>query len=280
MKDYKVVEFMGCKFFMGAAKKFDKDFEVVKAILSKDPKDITKADRFRLLTIYNPSYHESGKIEGITSFDASATNCLFCKLMRKAATRTAAHICAGCYDKAQEESFKGINIINRHSLNMLIMQTIEFEEAELVVINVSKIDRINSSGDTPNKTYAINMLRIAKVNRHAYFAYWAKNKEAVIAACKEVGKPKNMKLVYSSPIINKAAELPKYFDFVFTVYVNEAETRKAIENGARECNGKKCRDCGYKCYLNGWNHGDNIAEVLRTTKEQREQIEKALGLRS
>ena len=55
-----------------------------------------------------------------------------------------------------------------------------------------------------------------------------------------------------------------YFNFVFVVYL----TKESIENALKdkkcgECNGKKCRECGYKCYLNGWKYGQDIAELLR-----------------
>ena len=57
-------------------------------------------------------------------------------------------------------------------------------------------------------------------------------------------------------------ELAKYFDFVFTVYLTKEDTEKAIADGAGECNGKKCKLCGYKCYFNSWN-SKNVAEYLR-----------------
>ncbi len=278
-KNLQTVDFMGCAFTLGNAKVFDKDFAAARAIIEKGPENWTAADRLRLLSIYRPAYHDGGKIEGITSFDSSSTNCRFCMAMRAEASRDAAHICNLCYDHAQEHSYKGINIINRHSLNMIIMSICEYTEDELAVIDCSKINRVNSSGDTPNSTYAVNMLKLAAINKHARFSMWAKNTAAVKAACRKYGKPENMTLVQSSRRINHADPLEEFFDYVFTVYVNKAETEKAIEAGAGACNGKKCRECGYKCYLNGWQPGQNIAEVLRTDKANRERIERALGLR-
>lgn len=270
------VKYRDCDFVLGKSKKFDKDFEAVRAILDKGIENLTAADRVKLITIYSPSYHEGGKIEGITSYDSSATNCAFCQQCRKAAEKDASHICGSCYDYAQEHSFKGVNVLNRHSLNMLIMMAVEFTEDELSVIDCTKVNRINSSGDTPNKTYALNMLRLAKVNSHARFAYWAKNVAAVSTAVKEVGKPSNMTLIQSSCKLNKAARKAECFDFVFTVYTSKEAVKEAVKNGGGECNGKKCRECGFKCYLNGWQNGQNIAEYLRTTKEKRAVIEAAI----
>lgn len=78
-----------------------------------------------------------------------------------------------------------------------------------------------------------------------------------------------MTLVQSSYRLNKAVKLAKHFDIVFTVYTDENALAEAVANGSGECNGKKCRDCGYKCYLNGWQNGQNVAEYLRASKLQR-----------
>lgn len=271
-----IINYMGCEFTVGYSKTFDKDLETVRAILDKGIENLTKADKIRLLMTYKPAYHKGGKIEGITSYDSSATNCTFCQKCRKAAETDSSHICGSCYDFEQEHSFKGVNVRNRHSLNMLIMQSVEFTKEELELLDCSKIDRINSSGDTPNTTYAKNMLNIAWVNSHAHFAYWAKNILAVQKAVEEVGKPENMTLVQSSCRLNKPVKLAKYFDLVFTVYTNKEAVAEAIANGSGECNGKKCAECGFKCYLNGWNKGQNVAEYLRVTKAKRAEIEKAV----
>jgi hypothetical protein len=239
---------------------FEKDLFTVADILNKE--DIAKEDRIKLLTIYRPAYHNSGKIEGITSYDSTATNCEFCQAMRKAAENNPLHICGYCYDYSQEHGFKGVNVLNRHSLNMIIMASVDFEIDELRILNSSYINRINSSGDVPNVTYACNMIKLAYAFSALRFAFWAKNTAAVITACDKYGKPENLVLVQSSPIIGSPAKLAKYFDFVFTVYLTKEDTEKAIADGSGECNGKKCKLCGYKCYYNSWN-SKNVAEYLR-----------------
>ena len=272
----KVIKYMGIEFTTEYSKKFDKDLATVMEIFDKGIENLTHTDRVALLRVYRPAWHDGGKIEGITSYDSSATACAFCQKCRHAAEGNPEHICGACYDYAQEHSFKGVNVRNRHSLNMLIMQTVEFTREELELLECSKIDRINSSGDTPNVIYAVNMLNIAWVNQNAHFAYWAKNVVAVQKAVEKVGKPQNMTLVQSSCRLNKAVKLAKYFDLVFTVYTNKDAVAEAVANGSGECNGKKCRECGYKCYLNGWQNGQNVAEYLRVNKAQRAEIEKAV----
>lgn len=262
----RTVEKNGYTFVLGASKKFDRDFERVFSIIDKGPENITAADRIELIMLYHAAFHTGGKIAGVTSYDSSATNCEFCKKCRAAAEKVDSHICAKCYDYAQEHGFKGPNMLNRHTLNMVIMSSVEFTREELARIPASKINRVNSSGDTPNTTYAINMLNLAHVNRYFNFAYWVKNTAAVIAAVEKVGKPKNMILVQSSCIIGRPAKLAKYFDYVFTVYESEEAVKNAIVSGAMSCNGTKCQECGYKCYNGTWPNGSNIAELLKGRK--------------
>jgi len=145
---------------------------------------------------------------------------------------------------------------------MLIMMTVEFESNELSIIPAGILNRIDSAGDIPNKTYARNMIKIAMLNSVGRFAFWAKNTLALIAATDELGKPENAVYIRSSEIIGRPAELPKYFDCVFTVYPDKKSCEEAIKNGAAECNGKKCMECGYKCYK-GTHKTIHIAELLR-----------------
>lgn len=252
------------EFRLGISKKFDRDYAEVMSILAKG--NVGHEDRLRLLDIYQTSYHTDGKIEGVTSCDSSCGHCGFCQKMLEKAKEDPTLICGFCYDKRQEDY--RLHLSNRHGLNMLIMSSVEFTEDELKRVRVSALTRVNSSGETPNVIYARNMLKIVKVNGHIRCGYWSKNSGPVIKACDELGKPSNLVLIKSSVHIGKADRLPKYFDYTFTVYPDDATTLKAIERGASECNGKKCRECGYKCYY-GTHKGTDIAEVLRGVNEKR-----------
>ena len=145
------------------------------------------------------------------------------------------------------------------------MSSVEFTVEELRVLSVAYLNRVNSSGDVPNVTYALNMIKLCYAFPAVRFGFWAKNTAAVIAACDVLGKPENVVLVQSSPIIGQPAPLAKYFDFVFTVYLTQEAVDAAIAAGAGACNGKKCKDCGYSCYLNLWKESGvvNVAEYLR-----------------
>ena len=242
--------------------KFEKDLDTVCGMFAKGVENLTAFDRARLLQIYKVAYHESGKIELIYSLDSSATNCDFCIKMRKAAETNPDLICGFCYDFKQEQYRK--EVLNRHSLNLLIMSKIEFTVEELATLPGIGLARVNSSGDAENVIYAKNMLRYAISRGNlAKVAVWSKNVLAYIKAIDEIGKPENVILIQSSPFINKPVTRAKYFDYVFTVYSDADAVRAAIEAGACECNGKKCKDCGFKCYLGAWEPGANIAEFLR-----------------
>lgn len=268
MKQGTETKLMGMTFITGISKKFDKDLYRVVEILSKEK--LTAADRLELIRIYAPAYHDSGKIEGITSCDSSCRNCQFCQKMLAAAKADPTIICGLCYDEAQEK-YK-LNSVNRHSLNMLIMMTVEFTEKELKMIRLTTETRINSSGDTPNVIYAKNMLRMSKVHRDVRVGYWAKHTAPVIEACDELGKPKNVTLVQSSPRIGTPVKLAKYFDYTFTVYPDEKSVLRAIANGASPCNGMKCETCGKKCYYRKHKKGSDIAELLRGVSDAQRKI--------
>lgn len=239
----------------------EKDIETVAAILSKDV--VNHFDRMQLLRIYNIAYHETGKIEGVWSLDSTATNCDYCRKMREYA---AAHpeldiVCGYCYDFAQE--LYRYNTLNRHTLNMIIMESVEFEIEELATLPAGELVRVNSSGDSSNDTYAENMIKFCIAHPNSKCGIWSKHTITYIHACDKYGKPANVVLIQSSPFVNKPVKRAKYFDYVFTVYKSKEAVEKAIENGACECNGKKCADCGYKCYFGLWAEGANIAEFLR-----------------
>lgn len=272
MKEYNHINVIGydipCEITKsGKPGKIEKDALAVNAILAKGVDNLSHNDRLALLRIYNVAYHESGKIEGIFSCDSTAHNCAFCAKMREYAKTHADCICGYCYDWKQE--LYKIASLARHTLNMIIMSTVEFTVEELATLPGSGDIRINSSGDAPNIIYAENMIKYAFAHSFANVAIWSKNAFAYINACKKHGKPENVTLIYSSPFLNKIVPLPVFFDLLFVVFTSEEEIKKAIESGAGECNGKKCKDCGNRCYNKAWIN-DNvkvIAEIVRGMKK-------------
>lgn len=228
----------------------------------------TEVERFELLKMLQANPHKDGKIEGATSIDSSCHGCGFCEKMRKAAETNPEHICGKCYDWKQEQ-YKA-HARNRHGLNLVILSNVLFTEQELTMIPIwTMLARFNACGDIENETHAKNYLRIAKMHPMTRFGFWSKNAAAVDKAIKAEGKPENVKMIYSDPIINGSKNiqtiLKKYtwIDTTFTVYDDE-HIEQALKDGANPCNGKKCNACGWKCYTaNGWEKGTNTAELLR-----------------
>ena len=100
------------------------------------------------------------------------------------------------------------------------------------------------------------MVKYALAHPAASVALWSKNVPAVLAAFRKYGKPSNMIFIVSSVHINSAAKLPEYADYTFTVYTGDA-IEGAMAAGACECNGKKCRECGYV-----WQRGNSCLRIL------------------
>lgn len=240
--------------------KYERDAATVDAILAKKPEEITAADRMQLLMIYSVSFHDSGKIEGTASLDSSCHGCTFCQKMIEAAAKDPEIICGKCYDFRQENY--RIAVRKRHELNLRIMSSVSFSVAELAMLPTAMIDRINSSGDMENAVHAGNMIKYAIAHGSAHVGLWAKNDDAVQAAFDQYGKPENVIYISSSPRINHRRRLPRRADYTFTVYDAE-HIDSAIASGSMECNGKKCIDCGFKCYYGTWPKGSDIAELLR-----------------
>ena len=230
-------------------------------ILMRAPYDVNHEEALKLLEVYNVAYHESGKIEGAFSLDSSCNGCTFCDKMRAAAAKDPNIICGMCYDH-KFEAFR-VGSKYRHMLNLLIMSSVLFTAEELATLPGGYITRINASGDIENLIHARNMIRYAKAHPDYNIGFWAKNYTDVVKAFEIEGKPANVRFIASSPVIDKPIKAPKFADNTFTVYSTKEKVQTAIAGGSGECNGKKCRACGYKCYTGYWKAGADIAELLR-----------------
>lgn len=247
------------------------------AILAKS--ELTPFDRIRLLQLLNIAFHTSGKIETIASIDGTAA-CEFCEKMRNAANNNELVICGYCYafaDSWKEAAFR------RHKLNALILSSVLFTEEELKTLFIPSVFcRINEDGDTVNAVHAQNILRIAKTHEFIRFGYWFKNVPAVAQALKNEGitsrseLPVNVVFVQSSLLIGIPAVPAWFSDCIFTVFPDKETTENAIACGAFECNGRKCKACGYNCYVHKRSENvQYIAEYLRTNAAKRASIVKA-----
>lgn len=205
---------------------------------------VKKADKIAALQAVNVSHHTSLKIEDADSID-SCSNCDFCEK----ASHCPGWICVKCY--ARRNATRYVGALIRHAANAAILMAYDFSAADLAIIQAGALMiRINSDGETPNATYARNILRWAArpENRPRNIGYWYKNTPAIREALETVKKPANVVFVQSSPITGQPAAWDGISDVIFTVYDTEEEVAAAVAAGARRCNGIQCKACHWKCY--------------------------------
>ena len=108
------------------------------------------------------------------------------------------------------------------------------------------------------------------------FGYWYKNAPAVEAGLHAEGihtradLPANIRFIHSALLIGFPPAALWFDDALFVVYPAASTTAAAIKAGAHECNGKRCRACGYWCYTHQRQEKPRIiAEVLRCRENER-----------
>jgi hypothetical protein len=123
---------------------------------------------------------------------------------------------------------------------------------EIPAIN-EQIARFASYGELINMMHFINLLRIALANPRTIFTLWTKRPKIVQIVLKLLGKPDNLILIYSSPVVGVPSKLPKGFDKVFTAFAKGSDMTDINCHGA--CN--TCRLC--------YSHNDTtfINEIIK-----------------
>lgn len=189
----------------------------------------------------------SSKMSGIQSVNTSTLNNQFCSKMR--ATDS---VCKSCYAARYESFRKPLHdaLVRNDSFlseSILPSQSLPFFNSEFV--------RFNSFGELINDKHLKNLSNIARKNQHTIFTLWTKQKKLVSDVFSNFEKPQNLIVIYSSPIINKQAKKPDFFDKVFTVYSKEHKNDAFINCGSRSCS--DCRICYSK------NDIVNVNEILK-----------------
>lgn len=185
----------------------------------------------------------SGKLEGLHSISTSAAMNTYCTTRDK----IDGSICNKCYAETYLKLRK--NLRTRLEANTKELTERYISASELPIIN-DKYFRLESFGDIQNVTQVENYFNIAIKNHGTTFALWTKNPLIVRDAIKQSGKPVNLIIIYSSPMVNRPVKLEAiqkvfwFIDKTFTVY----EKSYAAEHGIKiNCGGRHCIDC-LKCY--------------------------------
>jgi hypothetical protein len=174
------------------------------------------------------------KMDGIVSINTSTLSNPFCQKMMKVKDS----VCSKCYTKRFDTS-------SNDSFYLHNME--ELERADFVPFRINNsVVRFHSIGELTGEQMFKNMITLARFNPNSTFTLWTKRPEIVSNVLSVMRKPKNLILIYSSPVRNTAVSIDtigKHFDKVFTVY----ELKYAKENGIELNCEKSCMQC-MKCY--------------------------------
>jgi hypothetical protein len=184
----------------------------------------------------------SGKLDGIYAINTSPLNNPFCQKSSK----SKGTICESCYSIKALSSYRN-NCDEPYQANGKLLGK-RWDDAPFINVGIL---RGSGHGELINKAHFENLLDICDKNTHLTLSLWTKRKDIVQKVLKVRIKPSNLILIYSSPMIDKQAKLPDYFDKVFTVY--------SEDNQIINCSGK-CIDC-MKCYQH--NNIKYINEVIK-----------------
>jgi hypothetical protein len=185
-----------------------------------------------------------GKMVGIPSINTSTTDNTFCQAMQKTDS-----ICKSCYAQRYEKLRP--SMVNAFRRNKFLSER-PLQPEELPAIN-AQIARFASYGELINMMHFINLLRIALANPRTIFTLWTKRYRIVQRVLNVLGKPDNLILIYSSPVVGVPSKLPKGFDKVFTAFARGSDMTDINCHGA-------CNDCRL-CY----SHNDTtfINEIIK-----------------
>ena len=198
---------------------------------------------------YSPvivSDNMSGKMAGIPSISTSVLENPICQKRREQKDS----ICSKCFAANTAARYSSLAKNLKSNLELLTGEILPLDVLPRFIPELSNIVRFESFGDLANANQAINYLNIAKVNPGIRFAIWTKNIGILAKAVEMVGKPDNVRVIYSSPIVNHAIDVEKTqrafdcIDAVFTVY----DKKHVVENSVEiNCGAKSCITCR-NCY--------------------------------
>lgn len=179
----------------------------------------------------------SGKMEEMSSISTSSLDNPFCIKMSKNPNA----ICAECYSNDLLKMYKTAR--NRFKLNADYLSSTIHPVDDMPRLNKRAV-RFNAFGELINYEHFVNLMNICRKNPDVTFTLWTKLHGIVHKGIRDWGKPKNLILIYSSPITNVRGKLPQHFDKVFTVY---DDTKKLPRGQKINCGETRCIDC-MACY--------------------------------
>lgn len=209
------------------------------------------------LLSYCLCHNHTGKMEGMHSISTAVTVNPICQARRAAALKALEeakekgldpieHICLSCFAEAQLEYQGSTDIKYRRAFEILNYKVFALEDFPILNLLVF---RIEAFGDVASVTQARNYIRLANRNPLTICTAWTKNPGIWKEAFAIEGKPENMIMIYSNPIVDSKIDEEAFFqalkvsypflDKMFSVFNEEDETTN--------CGGRKCLTC-LNCY--------------------------------
>lgn len=189
----------------------------------------------------NYTTRHAGKMSGIFSLSTSVNINKHCLARRDNPNL----ICSKCFAVKYTKMRRNLEI--RLQANTKLLNERILTNAEMPIIPTLYF-RFESFGDLQSETQVINYFNIAKSNPNVHCALWTKNLVYIKGAIAKGYKvPKNLQIVFSSPILNKEIDitkLPNFVNKVFSVFDGNTIETKGIKIN---CGGKNCLACGL-CY--------------------------------
>ena len=185
----------------------------------------------------------TGKLEGFQAISTNTVSNEYCQKQYK--KQDAKNICTFCYSHNMLNTFRK-NMQASLQRNTDLLNSKVLHPDALPVIN-SAFFRFNAHGELAldKKQGTINLenyVNIALKNPHCTFSLWTKRFDIIKPYFDNHEKPKNLILIYSSPLTNHImTKIPKHFDKTFNTVVETDFIDK------QNCTGQKCKDC-LLCY--------------------------------
>jgi hypothetical protein len=185
----------------------------------------------------------TGKLEGFQAISTNTTTNGYCK--KKFEEQNPNVICTFCYSWGMLKTFRK-NMEPALQRNSDLLNSKVLHPDALPVIN-SAFFRFNAHGEfaLDKKEATINLenyVNIAIKNPHCTFSLWTKRFDVIKPYFDKHDKPKNLILIYSTPLTNHILKkTPQYFDKTFNTVI---ETDYVDQ---QNCTGQKCKDC-LLCY--------------------------------
>ena len=195
-------------------------------------------------------HDEKHKMAGFQSLNTSVSQNTFCDSMK----RINGAVCQKCFADKMLKRYKSMEVNSIE--NGRILSTHCMNVDELPLIN-AKAFRLHSTGELINETHFDNYMKLCDRNPDTIFTLWTKRVNTVSNCLEYREKPKNLILVYSSPLVNIEMQLPEYFDKTFTVYNKEYIKTNDVDIN---CGSKSCLGC-MLCYTH--NDVKVIKELIR-----------------